>query len=215
MSRPLNKQELQTITQALEFIEKLFDCAESIDVNGIDKKKMKKLNDCLSELSDMLDNGEIDVKSNSASVQAETDWDGIHLNDTQSIYSMPGDLMLEDCEEGYFKSLWLIIAMLFHEKYHYENHTGLWGGVIRAPFDLVWGSTALIVDDILEQRAKRTWLWKEFKAYAFSHLRMLWVGFILEDVCRKNPDCIPCCEQHLQWQRDAMNRQDPWSTYGR
>ncbi len=214
MSRPLNTQESQTITQSLGFLNKLFDCADAIDVNGVDKDKIADLRRCVSELSDMLAKGQIDIKSNSESVQAETDRHGIHVNDAQSMFSLPGDLMLENCEEGYFSSLWLIIAMLFHEKYHFKHHTGFWGGVVKATFHLFFGTGGLLLDEVLDGSTHRSWLWKEFKAYAHAHLAMLKIGFTLEDVCKKNPNCIPCCEQHLQWQRDAMNRQDPWSTYG-
>jgi hypothetical protein len=33
-------------------------------------------------------------------------------------------------------------------------------------------------------------------------------------VCSERPDCLPCCDAHLQWLQDARERQNPWSTYG-
>src|SRR5207237_5261574 len=135
------------------------------------------------------DEGKIDVQSSdSIGRQAETDSDGIHINDTQDMFSMPGDLHLTDCREGYFGSAWLIAAMLLHEKYHYDHHTGLFGGIIRPVFDLIGGSAALWWSDLVDGTTLRTHLYKEFKAYAWSYSMLGTLSYLLEKVCREKPN---------------------------
>lgn len=214
MARPLTQAESQTIQQSIDFLNQLFQCANNINVSGIDSDEMDELKANVADIQSKLENGLIDVESNGNSIQAETDRNGIHLNDTQSMYSMPGDLQLNDCSNGYFLSLWTIIGMLFHECYHYENHTGFWGGGVKAVFDLVFGTPALLYREFVEGEKPRSRLHKEFMAYAHSELMLLKLSFILADVCEENPGCIACCDQHKQQIREIMKRHDPDSTYG-
>ena len=203
MGRTLTAEESQSVQQALGFVEQLLDCASAISVSGVSAQDMADIRSNVDELSNMLSNGEIDVESEGPNVQASTDSGGIHLNDQQGMFSMPGDLLLNDCSQGYFASLWTLIGVLFHEKYHFKHHTGLWGGVIKAAFDLVFGFGAYILNLTLGEADQRRWLHKEFMAYAYSHGRLMLLGFILEDVCRENPACIPCCAEHRSEQRRA------------
>lgn len=203
MGRPLTPAETQSVEQALDFVTRLLDCAAGINVSGLDAQEAADIRSNVGELTTMLANGQIDVESEGANVQASTDSGGIHLNDQQGMYSMPGDMQLTDCSQGYFASLWTLIGVLFHEKYHFKHHTGLWGGGVKAVFDLVFGIGAYILNLGLGEADQRRWLHKEFMAYAYSHLRLMRLGFVLEDVCRENPGCIPCCDAHRREQRNA------------
>ncbi len=214
MTRSLNQTESKTIQQTLDFLDKLFQCADNINVSGLDSDEIDNLKEQVDDFKKKLKDGLIDIKSQKGSIQAETDSSGIHLNDTQSMYSMPGDLKLDDCGNGYFQSLWTIIGLLFHEAYHYENHTGLWGGGVKAVFDVFFGTPALLYRQFVEGKSPRSWLHKEFMAYAHSELMLLKLSFILEDVCKENPRCIPCCRQHIGSLRDVLKRHDPDTTYG-
>lgn len=218
MARPLNQQEEQSIREALAFLSKLLDCLESIQDHGVDKDKIRELRDIIADLTQMLNQGKIDIKSNSSSVQAETDGDGIHLNDQQTMYSLPGDLKLYDCKEGYFASLWTIISVLIHERYHYHYHTGAWGGVKKGLGFVFYTPLAGVADGLhhlFGTGDKRTWLVHEDNAYWHTYEMLSRLSNYLSTVCLRNPDCIPCCDQHKLHLSEARRRQYPLSTYGR
>lgn len=213
MGTPLDATQKRSIEQALDLLARLLECTRDLQLGDYFATEREKIRKELERLRGMLADGRIDIESNRKSVQAETDRNGIHINDTQDMFSMPGDLLLNDCAEGYFNSLWLILGMLFHERYHYDHHTGLWGGGVVAVFHFIGGTPALIVSR-LQGKTMRSFLFKEFKAYAWSYSLLNTLLYFLEKICREKPDCIPCCQKHLGALSDAAARQNPWSTYG-
>lgn len=213
MSRPLTAAEKQSIDQAIAFLLKLMDCYESVvGPNASTTEDIKRTRDTANDLKSMLDSGKIDVESDSVNIKAETTGSGIHINDT-STFSMPGDLHLEDCAEGYFASLWTLIEMLIHEHYHYEHHTGFFGRVLRRVPDTFFGGAVLVFDSLFGETV-RTWKWHEFKAYAHTHNLLIFIEGAVHLVCRMKPDCLGCCAKHQQEVDQAKQRENPWSTYG-
>lgn len=213
MSQPLSPEQKRSVEDALGLLERLLHCAGQLPATPLRDDYRNVLQQELDALNGMLANGTIDVDSNSSFIPAETDRDGIHLNDTQSIFSMPGDLMLEDCREGYFASAWLLIGILIHERYHYQWSTGIVGSLGKV-VSFVFGGTALLWSSVVEGKTFRSLKWHEFKAYAWANLQLMKALSLLEDVCRQLPGCIPCCPEHAQWLGDAAARQDAWSKYG-
>lgn len=212
MSKPLTQPQKDSVRQALNFVKKLLDCLDQAHDTGTDTNREKEIRDVVADLLKMLDDGKIDAETADVSEKARTDGNGIHLND-QSTYSMPGDLLLEDCREGYFTSLWTIIETLIHEYAHYHRDTGLVGRVLRRVPDTFFGGAALMLKSLFGKTV-RTWKWHEMKAYYFAYAMLSTLAHYLYMVCLKNPDCIPCCEQHQRNADEAKQRQDPHSTYG-
>ena len=152
------------------------------------------------------------AESADAAEKARTDGNGIHLN-VDSTFSLPGDLLLGDCSEGYFSSLWTLIEVLIHEYAHYRRDTGLVGRVLRRIPDTFFGGLALMLGS-LTGRTMRTWRWHEMRAYHFGYtmLRTLRHFVFMLDVT--DAECLPCPKQHLIYSDEACRRQDPHSTYG-
>lgn len=212
MSQPLSQQQHDTVKQVLDFIEKLLTCLENTHDHGSDPVRRQEIRLIINELNNMLQTGKIDVEVAPVSEKARTDSNGIHLNEL-STFSMPGDLLLNDCREGYFNSLWTLIEILFHEYAHYRHDTGIVGRVVRRIPDTFLGGLALMLGSLFGH-TKRTWLWHEMRAYRFCYNILSTLNHYLFMVCLNDPQCIPCCRQHQQFSEEAKRRQDPNSTYG-
>ncbi|MBI5418046.1 hypothetical protein HZA55_08910 [Candidatus Poribacteria bacterium] len=213
MTRPLNVNESQTINHVLNFFYKLLERAESINPNEINKYYIDIIKKEIDGLSDVLKKGQIDIESfDLKEIRAKSDIKGIHINDKQNILSMSGEIQLNNEEN--IKSLWLIISILFHEKFHFERHTGLLKLLFKSPLELFIGSGMLIFSTAINKKTFRTLLWKEYQACAHAYLVMQKIGYLLVDVNRVSPNVFNCFEEHLKWHREFMERQNPWSKYG-
>lgn len=212
MSRALTPKERDTVRAVLAFLEGLLRCFEQLKDHGTNPDRIRELRDMFTDLSQMLDQGRIDAESADAAEKARTDGNGIHLN-VDSTFSLPGDLLLGDCSEGYFSSLWTLIEVLMHEYAHYRRDTGLVGRVLRRIPDTFFGGLALMLGS-LTGRTMRTWRWHEMRAYHFGYtmLRTLRHFVFMLDVT--DAECLPCPKQHLIYSDEACRRQDPHSTYG-
>jgi hypothetical protein len=213
MSQPLDAAQRKSVEQALEALARLLECLQGLTLRTYLEEQRAAATRELAALRALLADGRIDIRSGRESIQAQTDRHGIHINDNQQMFSLPGELALEDCNAGYFGSAWLILAMLIHERYHYEQNTGL-RGALRAPFDLVGGSLSLVWSGIVQGQTLRSWKWKEFAAYGASYAMLTSLGWLLDKVCKEKPLCIRCCHKHLAAIQEAAARQNPWSTYG-
>lgn len=212
MSKPLTPTQKDTVKQVLDFLKKLLDCLDGAHDTGVNPNRKQEIRDLVDDLARMLDAGKIDAETEDVSEKARTDGDGIHLNEA-STFSLPGDLLLEDCAEGYFTSLWTLIEVLVHEYAHYQRDTGLVGRVLRRIPDTFFGGPALILKSLFGTTV-RTWKWHEMRAYHFAYSILSTLAHYLFLVCLKHPSCIPCCDQHQQNAEEAKRRQDPYSTYG-
>jgi hypothetical protein len=211
MSTPLSAEQKTSIEKVLDFLKRLLDCYDDHKPagSGLTDQEAEMRKD-LSDLRDLLTNGKIDIERHTdAGRKARTDGDGIHLND-RSTYQMPADYLLNDCQEGFFGSLWQLIETLIHELYHYRHHTGFVSNATKI-VDTIFGGLALITESALGE-TQRTWLWHEKKAYRYAYSKLGFLRVALIIACDNH--CFECCDRLQTEVDEAIKRQDPSTNYG-
>jgi hypothetical protein len=218
MNRSLTTKEKNAIDDMLAFIQKIINCDEKLgepcnperSTIKMRPERVSEIRDIVKGLRGLLDENKIDVGSRKDSDKASTDSGGIHLNenfggDWTNWITFPDDWKLSDCSEGYFQSFWRLVEVLFHEYYHYVHHTGFLGTLNKAwqlvsflPFAPVIKVTGLGPD---------TWAGFEYTTYYDTYFVLDAIYDMLSDICLCTEDCIDCCDQNLQYLKEARKNQ--------
>ena len=64
----------------------------------------------------------------------------------------------------------------------------------------------LWLNTLLGGTTYRTHVHKEYASYLWSYAMLGTLSYLLGNVCSDRPDCLPCCDAHLQWLQDARER---------
>ncbi len=214
----LTDTEKESIDHALDFLLEILQCLDTVpdDKKTSRPEDIRAVQDTVDQLRDMNANGQIDWESAGTGTVASTDWNGIHLNpdfgnDSSNDYQLTDDFQLDNCEEGYFYSLWRIIEILVHELYHYNNHVGPWGSTKKVFIcaSYLLGNT---LDFIAQTPLERTnSLGHEHQTYFYTNHWLFNIDSMLFAICHwGDPDCIHCCDQLRGPLRGAMERQEAY-----
>ena len=222
----LTAEQRDTVNRALDFLQQIIDCYDALpaDARTVPSPQRDEIERAVDRLRELNRNGQIDFASESSiAVLARTDRRGIHLNsnfggDYRNDYDLPADYMVDNCEEGYFYSLWRLIEILMHELFHYEHHSGVIGSANVLFLVVVYGTVGNLLEGASglfarlrgQRRLVRKYAGHEHQAYSYAYWQLGWLDHLLFAICFDDSDCIPCCEQHSAQARAARERQNPY-----
>ena len=213
---PLTDNAAKGLDAVFDFILKILKCADQVpkdDRSGAwkpeDANELKRIAEALKKLraEGKIDQGE----KSSTEIGAYTDSDGIHVNenygDGEFWEAFPEELHLDDCLEGAFESTWTAVQFLLHEFYHWEHDVGVLGSLGKAAVDLLMFPTLFGGWLASGKPPKSPWV-HEWPAFNETRRLLLALGYMLSDICRAKPRCIPCCAVHLSHCQGAARKQE-------
>lgn len=218
--QPLSSQQADSVRAAIRLLRKIHDCASRIPASqrsgAWNDDQLKEVDRVATALDGLLGEGKIDSSEEPTNVEAKADGEGIHINrkfdgNWEGAYRLEKDWRLDDCREGDFDSPWELLGVLAHELYHYEHHTGFWGSLLK----LIEVAVALPADLFLRVAGKQlglgtpsSLLGHENFAYMYAKYLLLSLKYMLSDICRDAPHCVPCCEGHIRAIQTPIDKQE-------